>query len=466
MDYNMATETTYLSWFEKHKPRSLRDIIGHEESIHTLEQWIKRFEETKITPISKTKGKKNLEETVSVFSAPIVYIYGPCGIGKTSMASLVLQLGGFHIFEMNAGDVRSKKRVQELMEKLLSNHSIDMIRKDGKKWIIGIIMDDIDGMSCGDKGGLHELFATIHFHLKKTNTHVPVICVSNKAYDKRLPNNLILEVELSLPKKENIVAHLASIAEKEKLCIQESVLSDIVDFCGFNIRKCIILLEEMFWSGSQTTDRFLKNAKDWNLFEITSSLYSKPLEFPQMHDIYNFDRNLVPMMIHENILKQLNSRQLNVRQKRLHHYRLMFQLTLGDIVNRHLHCKDNAEHLWFLSALVHCYSLNRSFCSMLNKKGNIDDNKIVFTNSLSKSATQSNTQMILYSTSLCLSLDTHYFYILIPFICEEVLERANREVIKKLDLNEFEKIFQIYQKWTNKKITPKEKRNVKLLFPE
>lgn len=116
--------------------------------------------------------KKPGKNAMNVYRA--VMITGPPGIGKTTSAHLCAMREGFTPIELNASDARSKKLVESGMN--ISNLSLD-------GWIGGndatnaagvritdktcLIMDEVDGMSAGDRGGVGALNALI----KKTNPY-------------------------------------------------------------------------------------------------------------------------------------------------------------------------------------------------------------------------------------------------------------------------------------------------------
>ena len=129
--------------------------------------------------IQKYKKEPNSFETAPV---PIVYLYGSGGIGKTSLAQVILKQYNYELYEMNSGEVRSKKRMQDILDKIFNNHNVNIMKKENRRQTMSIIMDEIEGMSCGDKGGLHELFHSIN----ELNTCIhPVICIGNRPYEKK-----------------------------------------------------------------------------------------------------------------------------------------------------------------------------------------------------------------------------------------------------------------------------------------
>lgn len=469
---SMSQEDVYQCWYSKYRPKTIDKVVGNKESVKTLISWINSFQ--------------NSNETIET---PIVYMYGPGGVGKSLIAELLLGGQDRHILQMNAGDIRSKKRIQEMLEKLLSNKSIDMMKKkkvvqhskknhasssssfsssssSSSSWQVAIIMDDIDGMSCGDKGGLHELFAVVEQQLKHFRTYVPVICISTKPYDKKVPKQLIKEILLDYPSLEEIQFFLETIVEKEELQnqINSDQLKELIIASGLNIRKCLIYLEELKDMETLTYDGFRSESIDLNLFEVTDSIYSHPLRIPQIYKVYNFDTNLVPMMIHENILKQLSlCTNISSAEKWKMYFHFMKVMCQGDTFTRQMQGLSGQKNITqSITSLLYCFDINRmmSSPSLVKKQGG--DKKIVFTNSLSKSATQSSTHGQVCTISLKLNTSPRYFYSIFHYIYSYMKSRVIfLNHFKKLDDSELDKMIQIYQKWTNIKFTIKEKNKIK-----
>ena len=119
-----------------------------------------------------------------------LYIYGSPGCGKTYFVEQTLREIDFDIIKYDAGDVRNKNLIESLTSDHLSNVNVaDMMRKKKRK--IVIIMDEIDGMNSGDKGGITSLITLIR--QKKTKkqktehkTNIPIICIGNYFMDKKI----------------------------------------------------------------------------------------------------------------------------------------------------------------------------------------------------------------------------------------------------------------------------------------
>lgn len=76
------------------------------------------------------------------------------------------------------------------VEKGLSGRLPNLLRKQGRVQIC-LVMDEVDGMSAGDRGGVTELISTIK------GSKVPIICICNDKYSTKLRSlrNSVLELE-------------------------------------------------------------------------------------------------------------------------------------------------------------------------------------------------------------------------------------------------------------------------------
>lgn len=123
-------------------------------------------------------------------STRAVLLSGPPGIGKTTSAHLACQAAGFSAIEFNASDTRSKKSIEDILGEYIDNRSIAEFFKPASKPEVdlqvrpsssthaqkrrpALILDEIDGMSGGDRGGVAEIIK----YIKKTK--VPIICICN-----------------------------------------------------------------------------------------------------------------------------------------------------------------------------------------------------------------------------------------------------------------------------------------------
>ena len=119
-----------------------------------------------------------------------LYLYGCPGGGKTTFIKNLLKDLNYDTLLSDAGDIRNKSVIENITKHNMTDTNI-MSSFTNKKQHIAIIMDEIDGMNNGDKGGLNTLTKLIR--PKKTKkqkledtTNSPIICISNHHADKKI----------------------------------------------------------------------------------------------------------------------------------------------------------------------------------------------------------------------------------------------------------------------------------------
>ena len=111
----------------------------------------------------------------------VAFLYGPPGVGKTTLAHRVVTDAGLRAVECNASQFRHKAAMSDLIEPLMNSANVsDFFRPEGHR-AMGVILDEIDGMSAGDRGGLTELVRI----LKNYTGPNAIICISNEWQEKR-----------------------------------------------------------------------------------------------------------------------------------------------------------------------------------------------------------------------------------------------------------------------------------------
>ena len=89
-----------------------------------------------------------------------IYVYGAPGAGKTYFVRSILKKLDYDIISYDAGDIRNKSIIEMITNHNMSDKNvISMFYKKVKK--IAIMMDEIDGMNSGDKGGINALIKLI-----------------------------------------------------------------------------------------------------------------------------------------------------------------------------------------------------------------------------------------------------------------------------------------------------------------
>lgn len=312
-----------LLWTDKYRPVKIADIIGNTDAIKRMETWLTRYQDA----VDRAEPDPDL--------ARCILLTGQSGLGKTSSASCILNAYGYQIKEFNASDIRTKTQVNESLYNLIDVRQVLRTRP------IAIIMDEIDGMSGGDKGGLSELIRYINPNRGKGNRKKddqekkiplpPIICICNNIGDKKLQDfrKDCLELSFKLPEKKDLEILLKRICRAEKLNLDQDAIDLVIDYSQGDYRRLInylqsldsLLIDNNVVLGAQEIEQcnFIIGQKsmDMDLEKGVRHLISQSQVDPNLSlQVYNNHKSQFICSIYENYV-QLTANNNQIKSKPL-----------------------------------------------------------------------------------------------------------------------------------------------------
>ena len=244
-----------------------------------------------------------------------IYLYGSPGSGKTIFVQKILKKLNYDVLKYDAGDVRNKGVIDTITNNNMSDKNIlSLFHKKAQK--IAIIMDEIDGMNSGDKGGINTLIKLIRpkktKKQKKENiTMIPIICIGNYHKDKKIKELMKVSHNLELPNPTE--EHITFILKSLMPNIDPMLFVNIVKYINSDLRKVnsihkIYKNQQNILKNKLIINMFHSKTKNEDTKDITKRLLTSRVQMKDHFNIMNeTDRTSVGLLYHENIIDVLES---------------------------------------------------------------------------------------------------------------------------------------------------------------
>jgi len=240
-----------------------------------------------------------------------IYIYGSPGAGKTHFVTQLLKKLGYDVIQYDAGDVRNKALIDNIASNNISNRNVlDMMCRRVKK--IAIVMDEIDGMNNGDKGGINALIKLIR--QKKTQkqrlenmTMNPIICIGNYYIDKKIRDlmKVCYTFELKSPTRPQIQQLIERVIPDNHMTLYKDVM---LNYVQGDIRK-LNFIERLYQTKSELLtpdviqDIFKIKTYNEDSKRMTATLFNSYIPFHEHNIRMNYtDRTIIALLWHENVV--------------------------------------------------------------------------------------------------------------------------------------------------------------------
>tara|TARA_Y100000034_G_scaffold45400_1_gene55834 strand:+ start:11988 stop:13178 length:1191 start_codon:yes stop_codon:yes gene_type:complete len=274
-----------MQWTEKHRPKSFQEIIGQTEAIVKIKNFIGNFYLGKLT--------KTLKRAL--------ILHGPPGIGKTTLVHVIAKEENLEIFELNASDLRNKIKLKEILKPAIEQQSLI---KKGKI----ILVDEVDGISAVDRGGLTELLSLI------TITNYPIIITANKIWASKL-SGLRNKSELVRLKEINynlVKDVMINVLRKENNFIDNNILTKIAINAKGDLRAAINDLQTTSSTKDPSINLTNERNKETDIFNALKLVFKgKPTdETLKIYDSVNMPIDEIILWIEENIPTEYQKKEL------------------------------------------------------------------------------------------------------------------------------------------------------------
>jgi SpoVK/Ycf46/Vps4 family AAA+-type ATPase len=414
----------------------INKMLKREDDVLKMKNILKDFEINKNNPLLK-KG---------------IYIYGEPGTGKTTFVMNILKELDYDIVKYDAGDIRNKSIIDTITKHNMSDKNImSMFNKKVKK--IAIVMDEIDGMNNGDKGGINTLIKLIRPKKQKLEeiTMNPIICIGNYHIDKKIKELMKVcnIIELKIP--NNI--QITNIVKILMPNLEDSLNQNIIKFVQADLRKIKSIAN--IYTKKQS---ILKNEIIQNIFQIksynddtkkiTQKLINQQFALDDHLTLMNeTDRTIVGLLWHENIIDVLGKMK---KEQSIPLYLNMLQnMCFADYIDRITFQKQ----IWQfneMSSLIKTFKNNKIYHNSISKKQKYNPPEVRFTKVLTKYSTEYNNSLFIQYLCQQLGMDqkdlfSFFLDLKNKYDDTQILGMFENYEITKLDIN---RIYRYLEKYT------------------
>jgi len=267
------------SFAEKYRATSFRDLVGQERAIQDIKIFLNEFH---------TDSKKKA-----------VLLHGPAGTGKTTLAILAAKENNLEIFELNASDLRNKDKLEQILKP--ATEQVSLFKK-GKI----ILMDEVDGVTGTDRGGIPELVKLI------SQTKFPFIMTCNDVWQSKLsPLRAKAKlVEMKALKTEQIFPILTRISGLEDIKHDGSIIRQIAIKSQGDVRAALNDLQSYAKGENILVDINERRDVEDTIFNILKRLFKERDSFLNLFDSTKMSLDEILLWIEENIPKEYKNESL------------------------------------------------------------------------------------------------------------------------------------------------------------
>lgn len=261
---------------EKYRAKNYKDIIGQDSAVIAIKQFLAEF--------PKKKG---------------LILHGPAGTGKTSLVYAAASDIKAELFELNASDLRNRTKLEGILKPATIQQSLFKSTKI-------LLMDEVDGVTGTDIGGIPELVRILQ------ETKFPIVMTCNDVWQTKLAplRQMCKVVELKALPLQLIIEILKNVCLKEGITKTPSELYQIALKSQGDVRAALNDLQSYSKAHDVLVDPNEKRDTEETIFMILRKLFKEREPFLNLFDNTRLSLDEILLWIEENIPREYKNEAL------------------------------------------------------------------------------------------------------------------------------------------------------------
>ena len=345
--------------FIDYNPQILEEIVGNDIQKKRIIDWLNNFD--------------NIKHKCLLLS-------GNHGIGKSTLVKLILKKLKISYRIISADEIK-EFRVNDTFDSYFNNKKLKDIK-------IAFIFDEVEMITLASE----RKFILNLIKINTKNNLYPFIFISNNNHSKLVNDIKRSSIILNFvsPTKNEIYLLIKKIAKINNIKIKNDCdLSEFINFSQFDIRRLILLLRDYSYNyktlSNKNIKKFIENSveKDIgvNLFDATNNIINDFSDFNKLYRLYETEKVLLPLMIHENYFKKILNDKKNFDFSIDKLINVSEALSIGDNIETSIYTDQN----WYLQD-IHCFFTCVLSSYLLNDNLSKKINNIAFSSDLNKTS--------------------------------------------------------------------------------
>jgi len=361
----------YDLWVNKYRPKTTADIIGNRDKIEQIKSWLLNL---------------------SSYKNQSIIISGNQGLGKTLTIKLILEELGYIVRIIYPNEIKDHRICDDFDSYYNFINSIYSKINLNNKNKLALVFDETENITLTSE---KKYIMNIYKDNNKLKCF-PLIFISNNQHTKLLYDlrKGCAEIIFTIPTNDEIKILINKISEIENIQFEsDEIIDKLINFSQNDIRRLIILLQDLYYHidnniiTETVINNLIYNSREKNLtiglFDSTMQLLNNYLDYESIIKLYESEKVLLPLMIHENYLKKILYTKNNNKNYIDHIIKVSDSLSLGDNIETSIYTDQN----WYLQNIHGFYTcLNTSYWINKYNDYNINIDDIKFSSDLNKTS--------------------------------------------------------------------------------